>query len=214
MRCLTYALLIFLIAGLGIYAAEKYPSDPNELLRTKTFPIVKDPNELRNLLQSRWDAAIIILRKKDIDEKVKMEQIYKIVSPLFDFPLMAKLTLGRKNWPKLTPSQREKFTRLFTSRLKSSYLENVKLYKDERAFFKPISQQKKNIIYIPMQLKSKEKETAILYKLRKADKYWKIYDVEIQGVSILLTYRSQFDDILRRGTVKDLLSQLEKPSKD
>ena len=214
MRRLTYALLIFLIAGLGIYAAEKYPSDPNELLRTKTFPIVKDPNELRNLLQSRWDAAIIILRKKDIDEKVKMEQIYKIVSPLFDFPLMAKLTLGRKNWPKLTPSQREKFTRLFTSRLKSSYLENVKLYKDERAFFKPISQQKKNIIYIPMQLKSKEKETAILYKLRKADKYWKIYDVEIQGVSILLTYRSQFDDILRRGTVKDLLSQLEKPSKD
>jgi len=214
MRRLTYALLIFLIAGLGIYAADKYPSDPNELLRTKTFPIVKDPNELRDLLQSRWDAAIIILRKKDIDEKVKMEQIYKIVSPLFDFPLMAKLTLGRKNWPKLTPSQREKFTRLFTSRLKSSYLENVKLYKDERAFFKPISQQKKNIIYIPMQLKSKEKETAILYKLRKADKYWKIYDVEIQGVSILLTYRSQFDDILRRGTVKDLLSQLEKPSKD
>jgi phospholipid transport system substrate-binding protein len=209
-----YALLIFLIAGLGIYAADKYPSDPNELLRTKTFPIIKDPNELRYLLQSRWDAAIIILQKKDINEKVKMEQIYKIVSPLFDFPLMAKLTLGRKNWPKLTSPQREKFTRLFTSRLKSSYLENVKLYKDEKAFFKPISQKKKNVIYIPMQLKSKEKETAILYKLRKADKYWKIYDVEIQGVSILLTYRSQFDDILRRGTVKDLLSQLEKPSKD
>ena len=214
MRRLSYALLIFLIAVLGIYAADKYPSDPNELLRTKTCPIVKDPNELQDLLQSRWDAAIIILQKKDIDEKVKIEQIYKIVSPLFDFPLMAKLTLGRQNWPKLTPPQQEKFTRLFTNRLKSSYLENVKLYKDEKASFKPISQKKKNIVYLPMQLKSKEKETAILYKLHKADKYWKIYDVEIQGVSILLTYRSQFDDILRRGTVKDLLSQLEKPLKD
>ncbi|MHC4087735.1 MAG: Tgt2/MlaC family protein [Planctomycetota bacterium] len=214
MRRLTYALLIFLIAGLGVYAAGKYPSDPNELLRTKLFPIVKDPNELRDLLQSRWDAVIIILQKKDIDEKVKKEQIYKIVSPLFDFPLMAKLTLGRKNWPKLTPPQREKFNRLFTNRLKSSYLENIKLYKNETASFKPISQKKKNVIHVPMQLKSKEKETAILYKLRKADKFWKIYDVEIQGVSILLTYRSQFDDILRRGTVKDLLSQLEKPSKD
>lgn len=214
MRRLTYALLIFLIAGLGVYAAGKYPSDPNELLRTKSFPIVKDPNELRDLLQSRWDAVIIILQKKDIDEKVKIEQIYKIVSPLFDFPLMAKLTLGRKNWPKLTPPQREKFNRLFTNRLKSSYLENIKLYQNEKASFKPISQKKKNVIYVPMQLKSKEKETAILYKLRKADKYWKIYDVEIQGVSILLTYRSQFDDILRRGTVKDLLSQLEKPPDD
>lgn len=213
MRRLTYALLIFLIAGLGIYAADKYPNDPNELLRSKSYPIVKDPNELRDLFQSRWDAVIIILQKKDIDEKVKIKQIYKIVSPLFDFPLMAKLTLGRKNWPKLTPPQREKFNRLFTNRLKSSYLENIKLYKNEKASFKPISQKKKNIIYIPMQLKSKEKETAILYKLRKTDKFWKIYDVEIQGVSILLTYRSQFDDILRRGTVKDLLSQLEKPSK-
>jgi phospholipid transport system substrate-binding protein len=213
MKSLSYALLIFLIAGLGIYAADKYPNDPNELLRSKLCPIVKDPNELRDLFQSRWDAVIIILQKKDIDEKVKKEQIYKIVSPLFDFPLMAKLTLGRKNWPKLSPPQREKFTRLFTNRLKSSYLENIKLYKNEKASFKPISQKKKNIIYIPMQLKSKEKKTAILYKLRKADKYWKIYDIEIQGVSILLTYRSQFDDILRRGTVKDLLSQLEKPTK-
>ena len=70
--------------------------------------------------------------------------------------------------------------------------------------------RKKTVIYIPMQLLSRDKKIAILYKLRKVDKRWKIYDVEIQGVSILLTYRSQFDDILRRGTVTDLLSKLEK----
>ncbi len=215
MRSLTYALLIFLIAGLGVYAANKYPSDPNELLRAKSYPIIiKDPNELRDLLESRWHAAITILKKKEVDEKVKEEQIYKIVSPLFDFPLMAKLTLGRKNWPKLSAPQREKFTRLFTQRLRSSYLEKVKLYTYEKAFYKPIQQKKNTIIYVPMQLTTKDSEIAILYKLRKADKYWKIYDVEIQGVSILLTYRSQFDDILRRGTVKDLLSQLEKPPDD
>lgn len=214
MRPLTYALLIFLIAGQGVYAADKYPSDPNELLRTKSCPIVKDPNELRDLLQSRWDAVIIIQKKKDIDEKVKVEQIYKIVSPLFDFPLMAKLTLGRTNWPKLSPPQREKFTRLFTSRLRSSYLEKMKFYMNEKAIYKPVLQKKKTIIYVPMQLITKDSKIVILYKLRKADKFWKIYDVEIQGVSILLTYRSQFDDILRRGTVKGLLSQLEKPPDD
>ena len=214
MRRLTYALLIFLIAGLGVYAANKYPSDPNELLRTKSFPIVKDPNELRDLLQSRWDAVIIIQKKKDIDEKVKVEQIYKIVSPLFDFPLMAKLTLGRTNWPKLIPPQREKFTRLFTSRLRSSYLEKMKFYTNDKALYKPVQQKKKTIIYVPMQLITKDSEITILYKLRKADKYWKIYDLEIQGVSILMTYRSQFDDILRQGTVKDLLSQMEKPPDD
>ena len=79
--------------------------------------------------------------------------------------------------------------------------------------------QKKNAIHIPMVLISDDKEIAMLYRLHKVDEAnksranvrWKIYDVEIEGVSILLTYRSQFDDILRRGTVKDLLSHLEKP---
>ena len=112
MRILAYALLISLIAGQGVHAANKYPSDPNELLRAKSYPIIKDPNELRDLLQSRWDAVIILHKNKDIDEKVKVEQIYKIVSPLFNFPLIAKLTLGRTHWPKLNQTQREKFTRL------------------------------------------------------------------------------------------------------
>ena len=214
MRHLKYALVIFLFAGQGVYAANKYSSDPNELLRAESCPIVKDPNELSDLLQSRWNAVITILKKEELDEKVKAEQIYKIVGPLFDFSLMAKLTLGRKNWPKLSTSQQDKFIRLFTQRLKSSYLEKVKLYKDEKDLYKPIQKKKDTVIYVPMQLTTKDSEMTILYKLRKADKYWKIYDVEIQGVSILLTYRSQFDDILRRGTVKDLLSQLEKPPDD
>lgn len=211
MRYLIPILLIFISAGQEVFAANKYPSDPNVLLRAKSFPVVKDPNDLRDLLQSRWEAVIITLKKTDIDDKVKEKQIYKIVSPLFDFPLMAKLTLGRKNWPKLSPPQREKFIRLFTSRLRSSYLDKVKLYTDEKGMYKPIQQKKKTIIYVPMQLVTKDEDIAILYKLRKEDKFWKIYDVEIQGISILRTYRSQFDDILRRGTVEDLLSQLEKP---
>jgi phospholipid transport system substrate-binding protein len=80
---------------------------------------------------------------------------------------------------------------------------------------------KKNTVQIPMTLISEGKEIVILYKLHKLDEQskskangrWRIYDVEIEGVSILLTYRSQFDDILRHGTVEDLLSQLEKSPK-
>lgn len=192
MRSLWCAFLVLLVAGQGVHADHKDPNDPNELLRTK------------------WNAVISVLQKKDIDEKAKEKQVSKIVSPIFDFPLMAKLALGRKHWPKLTPPQREKFTRLFVERLKTSYREKVALYTNERVSFKP-AVQKKKIVYIPMELISKDKKIVMLYKLRKVDKRWKIYDVEIQGVSILLTYRSQFDDILRNGTVEDLLSRLEKP---
>jgi phospholipid transport system substrate-binding protein len=192
LRSLWCVLLVILVACQGVNADNKDPNNPEELLRNK------------------WDAIISILQKKDIYQKAKEKQISKIVSSIFDFPLMAKLTLGRKHWPKLTPPQRDKFTQLFTERLKKSYREKIALYKDEKVLFKP-KEQKKKTIYIPSELTYKDKKVAILYKLRKVDKRWKNYDVEIQGVSILLTYRSQFDEILRRGTVKDLLSRLEKP---
>jgi phospholipid transport system substrate-binding protein len=109
----------------------------------------------------------------------------------------------------LTPPQREKFTRLFVEMLRISYREKISLYTDENVLFKP-AVKKKSTVYIPMELKSKDKKVAVLHKLHNREKRWKVYDVEIQGISILLTYKSQFDDILSRGTVEDLLSRLEK----
>ena len=192
---LVCAGLISLVASQGVNADNKDPNDPN------------DPEEL---LRNKWDAVVLVLQNKEIDQKDKEKKISKIVTPIFDFPLMAKLALGRKHWPKFSPPQREKFTKLFTERLKRSYWEKIALYKDEKVLFKS-KVQKKKIIYIPSELRYEDTKVAIIYKLRKIEKRWKIYDVEIQGVSILLTYRSQFDEILRRGTVKDLLSRLQKP---
>ncbi len=197
MKNLWFMLLVVLVVSQGVNADDKDPNDPNELL------------------QAKWDAVVKVLqaKDKDIDQKVKEEVIDKIVSPIFDFPLMGKLALGRTHWPKLTGLQREKFTMLFAERLKASYRGKITLYKDEKASFKP-AVHKKSAIHIPMVLISADKNITILYKLHKVDKRWKIYDVEIQGVSIILTYRSQFDDTLSRGTVKDLLSRLEKPPDD
>jgi phospholipid transport system substrate-binding protein len=198
LRSLWCILLVFLFASQVVNADNKDPNDPN------------NPEEL---LRNKWDAIVSILQNKDIDQKAKEKKISKVISPIFDFPLMAKLTLGRKHWPKLTPPQRDKFTQLFTERLKKLYWENISLYKDEKVWFKP-KEQKKKTIYIPSELIYKDKKVAIIYKLRNVKKCWKIYDVEIQGVSVLLTYRSQFDEILRHGTVKELLSRLEKPPPD
>jgi phospholipid transport system substrate-binding protein len=190
--------LVFLIASQVVNAHNKDPNDLN------------DPNDPEELLRNKWDAIVSILQNKDIDQKAKEKKISKVISPIFDFPLMAKLALGRKHWPKFTPPQREKFTRLFSERLKRSYQKKIAFYKDEKILFKP-KVQKKKTIYIPSELRYKDKKVDIIYKLRKVEKRWKIYDVEIQGVSILLTYRSQFDEILRHNTVEDLLSRLEKP---
>jgi len=194
MNSLWSIVLVVLIACQCVNADTKGPKDPND-------PVI--------LMRAKWDIVITILRNKKLNPETREKKINQIVNSIFDFPLMAKLALGRKHWPKLTPAQREKFTRLFVERLKTSYREKIALYTDEKVVFKPAI-KKKSTVYIPMELKSKDKKVTILHKLRKVNKRWKAYDVEIQGISILLTYRSQFDDILSRSTVEDLLSRLEK----
>ncbi len=196
MRILWSFILVVLIACQCVSADSKDPNDPNY------------PNDPRELLRVKWDAVVTVLKNKEIDQDAKEKKINKIVNSIFDFPLMAKLALGRKHWPKLNPLQREKFTRLFIEMLRTSYREKISSYTDENVLFKPAVKNKRTV-FVPVELKSKDKKVAILYKLRKVDKRWKVYDVKIQGISILLTYRSQFDDILSKGTVEDLFSRLE-----
>jgi phospholipid transport system substrate-binding protein len=198
MKRLWIAIISILVICQCVNAGKKNANDPN-------YP--NDPNEL---IRTKWNAVISVLRNKELDQEAQVKKINKIVTPIFDFPLMAKLSLGRKHWPKLNPQQSEKFTRLFIERLKTSYREKIALYTNEEILFKP-AEKKKSTICIPMELKTEDKKISVLHKLRKVEKRWKVYDVEIQGVSILLTYRSQFDDILNRGTVEDLLSRLEEP---
>jgi phospholipid transport system substrate-binding protein len=162
-----------------------------------------------DLLKSKIDAAVEVLQKNETDLQAKNKKILEIVSPIFDFPLMAKLALGRKYWPGLSEDKKEKYSVLFTDRLKVSYLDKLTLYTDEKIVYKiPVQDGRK--IHIPTELISKGATISMLYKMYKSKQGWKIYDIEVQGVSIISTYRSQFKEILRKGTIDDLLLKLEK----
>jgi len=204
MRRLWSAVIIILIASVAFSADSKGQNDPN-CPNDPNYP--NDPSEL---IRTKWNAVISVLHSEDLDQEARIEKLNTIVSPIFDFPLMAKLALGREHWSELTDDQQEKFTRLFVERLRFSYREKVSLYTNEEVEFKP-AVKKNSMVYIPIEFKAKDKKIAIMHKLRKVDNRWKVYDVEIQGISILLTYRSQFDDILSKGTVDDLLARLAEP---
>ena len=90
-----------------------------------------DKDVVKELLEKRVEAAIAVLKKNDLDQQEKNKQIIDIVTPLFDFTLMAKLSLGRKYWPGLIEEKRKRFIDLFTKRLKGSYLDKLTLYTDE-----------------------------------------------------------------------------------
>ena len=171
-----------------------------------------EKSEAEEIVKGKLDAVFTVLRNPDLDQSAKKKQIDDIVSPMFDFALMAKLTLGKKHWPNLSREKKEKFTELYIELLKTSYLDKLALYTDEKVIFEPPTQVKKKV-HIPTVLISKDRKTSILYKLYKPSGGWKVYDLEIQGVSIIRSYRSQFGEILRNGTIDDLLQKMEKPQK-
>ena len=172
--------------------------------------LADDKKEAEKVLKGKLESVIVVLEKKDMDQQVKEKEIVEIVTPIFNFSLMSKLTLGKKHWPGLTKDQQEKFTKLFTQRLKDSYLDKMLLYTDEKIEYEaPVQVGKK--VQIPTILTSKDNKISMRYKLYKSKQGWRIYDIEIQGVSLISTYRSQFDEILRKKTVDDLLAKLEKP---
>ena len=170
-----------------------------------------DKSEVEKLLKNNLDAVFTVLQKKDLGQQEKNKEIVDIVTPMFDFELMARLSLGKKHWSGLSRDKKERFTELFIKRLKASYLNNFTLYTDEKVLYEPSVQVKKKI-HTPTSLVSKDKKISILYKFYKAEKNWKIYDLEIQGVSIIRSYRSQFSSILESGTIDDLLLKLENPA--
>jgi len=170
-----------------------------------------DKRDAEEIVKRKLDAVFAVLQKKDLDQQAKKIEINEIVTPMFDFALMAKLTLGRKYWPDLPREKKEKFTQLYIELLKTSYLDKLALYTDEKIIFEPPAQVKKKV-QIPTQLVSKDRRTSILYKLYKPADDWKVYDLEIQGVSIIRSYRSQFGEILQSGTIDDLLLKMERPA--
>jgi phospholipid transport system substrate-binding protein len=164
-------------------------------------------------LKSKLDQVFKVLQKTDVEQPEKSKEIVEIVSPMFDFQLMAKLSLGRQYWPDLSKEKREKFTELFVDRLRQSYLNKITAYTDETINYEPpVNVNGK--VHIPTSLMSKGNKISMLYKFYQSNGQWKIYDLEIQGVSIIRSYQSQFKEILRNGTFDDLLHKMEKPVND
>lgn len=189
MKVLLYAVSSLLILSRPVIADEKIAAE--------------------EFLKGNLDAVFAVLQKKDLAPQAKNNEVVEIVTPMFNFPLMAKLSLGRKYWSDLTQDKKDRFTELFVKRLRKSYLDKLTTYTDEKISYEsPVAIKKK--IHIPTHLISKGKKISMLYKLYPSNNIWKIYDIEIQGVSIIRSYRSQFREILQKGTFDDLLQRMQK----
>lgn len=173
-------------------------------------PILADEKgDLLEITRGQIGKVIELLKNKKLEKMERNRRIIKEVNPFFDFGIMAKLSLRKTHRNQMTPAQKKEFFDLFVKRLQESYLEKLDLYTDEKVVIEKAVLVKKRI-HILTHLISKDDKKEMIYKFYKSRRGWKVYDVEILGVSVVQTYRSQFDGLLKKGGVEDMLTRLRK----
>lgn len=173
-------------------------------------------NQIESYMDKNINKVVQILqnaKENNISKEVVSKEIFKIFDPVFDYNLMARLSLGSKVWRTLSETQRAKFTKTFTKKLKASYKSKLDMYDGQKITVDGIQKIKSNRIHLLSEIKDKKQKYDIVYKFYRAkNDQWYIYDVTILGVSIIQTYRSQFSDELKKISFDELLKKLDKQS--
>lgn len=163
--------------------------------------------DANQVIQETVNSVIELLKDTAMEKQYRREKIMEILSPVFDFDLMAKLALGKECWPKVKGEQRKEFIDLFVKQLEGTYLDKVELFSGETIKFHA-PKQVKTKIHILTTLVTKGDPIKIMYKVYKKKETWKIYDLEIQDVSLIKSYSSQYRDFLDKSTVDELLEEM------
>jgi len=166
-------------------------------------------SDIKQMMKQNIGEVTTLIQDKSVAKEVRDREIEAIITPLFDFGLMGRLSLGKQAWKKISKEERKEFVKLFEERVRKSYMSKLDLYTDEVVVIDdPV--KVKNRIHLPTHLVRKNEKRDVLYKFYKSKKRgWLIYDVDILGVSIIQTYRSQFAGILKKDSFAVLIEKLK-----
>jgi phospholipid transport system substrate-binding protein len=143
----------------------------------------------------------------------RKEQLRETLMPRFDWVAMARQTLG-KHWDNV-PSRHDEFVSAFADFLGNSYVGKIGSYKDEKILFVEETVNQHQALVKTKIVSTKGEATAVNYKLHRIDDEWKVYDVVVEDISLVVNFRSQFNRILAKGSFDDLLRQMkEKETKN
>ena len=160
------------------------------------------------LVRKAVNEVLTVLKNKEFSREDKRKKVSAIIDRLIDFRYMAYRSLGKKRWKQIK-GQRTSFTALFTQTIRESYFEKIDLFTDETVEFdEPVAKENERF-YLLTHILSKGERIKVAYRLYKdKEKAWKAFDLEIEGVSMVKLYKSQYRDFLRESSFKQLLAKM------
>lgn len=145
--------------------------------------------------------------KAEASKKTKKDKLRAISEKMFDFTELSKRTLAR-NWSKFNPEQQKEFVELYTSFLGDAYVNKIMAYADEKIVFSKEVALTEKTVEVRSSVLRKNGDIPLYYRMILKDGVWRVYDIIIEGVSLINNYRSQFREILSNKTPESLLETL------
>jgi phospholipid transport system substrate-binding protein len=159
------------------------------------------------------EVLAIIKADKDLqagNSRKVVELAEQKVLPHFDFTRMARLAVGR-NWAQASDAQKEALTKEFRTMLVRTYSSSLTQYRDQKIDVKPtkMSAQDKEVTVRTSIIQQGGPPIPIDYAMEKTDAGWKVYDVVIDGASLVTTYRGTFNDQIQKSGIDGLVKTLQ-----
>ena len=196
MRIVTAFLLSFVPA----FSALAQQQGPDELVRQVTNDVLEAIKSDKQLQAGDRRKALKLAEEK--------------VLPHIDFQEATRLAVGR-SWAKATPEQKKRLITEFRNMLVRTYSNAITAYEGQSMKVMPVRMKPGDTeVTVHNQfLRAGGKPVLLDYAMHKTDKGWKIYDIVVEGVSLVLTYRSEFDAVVKQDGIDALIQRLAQKNK-
>ena len=179
-----------------------------------TVPVIQagDVEDINSMVKKKVAVIFDLLGKQDIEKNERNEKIVGELNEIMDFKLAAYLSLG-KHWKKISKTQKKEFVKIFQQYINNYIVEKIDLYTNQKIDIGDSKIVKKGRAELEIGILSGGETLQVNFKLRKnKKKEWRVYDVDIEGVSLITTFRSQFSGVLKNSSFEELLEKLKNPT--
>ncbi|HEX6532748.1 MAG TPA: ABC transporter substrate-binding protein [Nitrospira sp.] len=170
--------------------------------------------EATDAMRATIDEVLRILAEKELKQPAKANErrqlLEKVVGERFDYQEMSRRSLGA-SWNNLSDKDKQEFVSLFQTLLVNTYADKIESYTGDGVQY--INERnEKEYAEVRTKVLTGKTEIPLDYRLIRKASEWRVYDVVVDGVSLVNNYRGQFSKILRNGSYADLVDQLRKKS--
>lgn len=182
---------LLIIVGVSVPVLAGEATDQIKQTTDRILSVIKDP---------------VLKNPSRVQERRRLTR--KVVDERFDWEEMARRSLGR-HWTQRTADEKKEFVPLFSELVERTYMSKVENYSGEKVRYKGERNDGDYAVVNTTVITQENKDISVEYRLKKEGNDWLVYDVSIEGVSLVNNYRTQFNSIILQSSYENLIRKIK-----